>query len=174
MSNGPGWIVQEWAGDLKPRKYGYIKLYYARCNGCQQLSSTPQRQDYFKRYSGGCRVCAGEAKRGCQETACQKKAYKSHRTNAIGRGLIPLGFEAWLHYLHLPCHYCGAVDSNTCNYEDRFELKYNGIDRVDSSLGYVPGNCVPCCRICNTMKMDLSIEEFISHIERIKNHVKPS
>jgi hypothetical protein len=36
----------------------------------------------------------------------------------------------------------------------------NGIDRVDNSLGYVPGNCVSCCTECNFMKGGLQHEEF--------------
>jgi hypothetical protein len=38
---------------------------------------------------------------------------------------------------------------------------YNGIDRVDSNIGYTLENCVPCCEAVNRMKMDLSKEEFI-------------
>lgn len=45
--------------------------------------------------------------------------------------------------------------------------KVLGVDRVDSSVGYVFGNCVTCCKICNIMKSTLSVDEFKAHIERI-------
>lgn len=62
------------------------------------------------------------------------------------------------------CTYCGQEPSQ---FQTRFsEFKYNGIDRVDNSLGYVEGNCVPCCKLCNRMKDVMSVEEF-------KGHVKP-
>jgi len=37
---------------------------------------------------------------------------------------------------------------------------YNGIDRVDNSLGYVKENCKSCCFRCNKIKRDMSLEEF--------------
>jgi hypothetical protein len=63
-----------------------------------------------------------------------------------------------------PCNYCGD------------KINGGGIDRVDSSMGYEPDNCVPCCPNCNRMKMALSVSDFLSHIQKIINHtamVKP-
>jgi hypothetical protein len=34
-------------------------------------------------------------------------------------------------------------------------------------MGYVPGNVVPCCHICNLAKKDMSYEEFISWIDDV-------
>jgi hypothetical protein len=36
----------------------------------------------------------------------------------------------------------------------------NGLDRVDNKVGYVLSNVVPCCKICNRAKGDLSIQDF--------------
>lgn len=50
------------------------------------------------------------------------------------------------------CHYCnapGSVDSP------------NGIDRKDNDAGYVYGNCLPCCSMCNYMKGTYSYWAFI-------------
>jgi DNA polymerase II small subunit/DNA polymerase delta subunit B len=52
------------------------------------------------------------------------------------------------------CVYCGD-DSR------------GGIDRIDSSLGYVDGNMAPCCVMCNRMKNKHSVEEFILHIKKV-------
>lgn len=70
------------------------------------------------------------------------------------------------------CVYCGVkpdfrINTNTIdNYGDYI---YNGIDRVDNTKGYDLDNCVSCCRLCNWMKRDLTIEEFKTHISKINN-----
>ena len=63
------------------------------------------------------------------------------------------------------CTYCGQEPSQ---FQTRFsEFKYNGIDRVDNSLGYVEGNCAPCCKLCNRMKDVMSVKEFKDHVKSI-------
>jgi hypothetical protein len=47
---------------------------------------------------------------------------------------------------------------------------YNGIDRLDNKLGYTINNCVPCCGLCNQMKMTESLQDFYNHlIQIVKN-----
>ena len=46
-------------------------------------------------------------------------------------------------------------------------LKRNGIDRLDSSIGYVNGNVVSCCTNCNYAKHEMSINEFKEWIKKI-------
>lgn len=48
---------------------------------------------------------------------------------------------------------------------------YNGIDRVDSSIGYTIQNTVPCCRKCNTWKSDMTQQEFAEHVRNIYEHM---
>lgn len=47
-----------------------------------------------------------------------------------------------------------------------------GIDRVDSSIGYEVGNMEPCCTRCNLMKNDTGLNDFLTHIEKIKKHME--
>ena len=54
-----------------------------------------------------------------------------------------------------PCVYCGVL------------LEINGIDRVDNTKGYVPDNCVPCCKTCNLMKMCLDPTTFVERCRHI-------
>lgn len=56
-----------------------------------------------------------------------------------------------------PCHYCGDI------------IDGGGIDRVDSSVGYEIDNCVPCCGTCNRLKMNLTLSDFFSQINKIYN-----
>lgn len=59
------------------------------------------------------------------------------------------------------CHYCGEIPKNNGRY---FTL--NGIDRVDNSAGYVDGNCVPCCSLCNRAKGKYTVEFFQNWIKK--------
>ena len=70
------------------------------------------------------------------------------------------------------CFYCNAKPSRVAfsgrklTPESRRVL-YNGIDRLDSDVGYVKENCVPCCKTCNMMKRDLSLLDFVSKCKEI-------
>jgi len=70
-----------------------------------------------------------------------------------------------------PCYFCGKPPSNKHTPKSRRKhgepipvYYYNGIDRLDSSKGYIHDNCVPCCWQCNKQKAKMSAEEFESWI----------
>lgn len=71
-----------------------------------------------------------------------------------------------------PCSYCGQSETNTCKGLGKTsgDYPYVGIDRRDSSLGYIRENIVPCCWVCNMMKNTLEENFFLKHIEKIYNH----
>lgn len=77
--------------------------------------------------------------------------------------------EKFSELIQSPCSYCGATESNT-KMEGGRAFKYNGIDRVDSNLGYTENNTVTCCRFCNIAKASYTKEEFLSHIKRVSNY----
>lgn len=67
------------------------------------------------------------------------------------------------------CFYCNSAPSkiskNTSKSTSKEAIRngeyvYNGIDRIDSSKGYIPKNVVSCCFDCNTAKHQKSILEF--------------
>jgi len=70
------------------------------------------------------------------------------------------------------CTYCGSPPAERSrNRQDKARSTVKGragsIDRVDSSLGYVVSNCVPSCDLCNQMKSDLTVLNFINLCRRI-------
>lgn len=89
------------------------------------------------------------------------------------------------------CNYCGVKPINTINvyltknmkisakFRSSFDLTkatytYNGIDRVNPSLGYFRITndviqCVSCCKPCNRAKSNMSIEDFNAWIIRVSN-----
>jgi len=73
------------------------------------------------------------------------------------------------------CYYCGLEPlqiqySNSISKHEWSKYIYNGIDRKDNLKGYVIENCVPCCKFCNRMKMNISYSEFFEHIYKIINY----
>lgn len=66
------------------------------------------------------------------------------------------------------CFYCGVKPSSIFKgrgYNNGFA--YNGIDRIDSSKGYIKENVVPCCWQCNCAKQSFSVDEFYKWVKRI-------
>lgn len=72
-----------------------------------------------------------------------------------------------------PCEYCSDIESNLLRQHD-VEWLYNGIDRVDSSLGYSSENCVPCCKHCNRMKLDMTLSDFSKRVLRLAEYFAAS
>lgn len=64
--------------------------------------------------------------------------------------------------------------SNLCYYCDG-PLGDTGsrIDRADNSLGYVLGNCVPCCWICNQMKHTQNFDVWLAKMRTIVEKFTP-
>ena len=69
------------------------------------------------------------------------------------------------------CYYCGAPPKQVCGKHSKIGVfLYNGVDRVNSSVGYVEGNVVPCCGLHNKMKGTLSQSEFIAACKQVAKH----
>jgi hypothetical protein len=73
-----------------------------------------------------------------------------------------LSFDDWFSLTQLPCHYCGIEKYN--NYKG---FLYNGLDRIDSKLGYLINNINTCCFICNRAKKQRSEIDFNKYIESL-------
>src|ERR1700722_1068834 len=77
------------------------------------------------------------------------------------------------------CFYCGVNRSNKLikkpskySYlyslpEEQLTFRYNGLDRIDSSLPHNLENCVSSCYFCNHAKSDMNQEMFISYLKRL-------
>lgn len=86
--------------------------------------------------------------------------YKRH---AQDRGLSwKLSRKGVLDIIFRDCAYCGSPPSNRKKTKNSLSngLMYSGIDRLDSTKGYLKNNTVPCCRSCNYAKSDLTVDEF--------------
>lgn len=77
------------------------------------------------------------------------------------------------------CYYCGEPPSMVYIHKEKNSTEqakengkyiYNSVDRIDSGLGYTVENSRPCCKICNTMKLNHSEEDFVEHIKKVYEH----
>jgi 5-methylcytosine-specific restriction endonuclease McrA len=114
------------------------------------------------------------AERGRQEV------YRTYKRRAEKSGLVwGLSKEIVFRLFESSCHYCGAPPSNyfsTTKFRKRrrytSRLKYSGIDRKDSNLGYIITNCVPCCAECNWAKNSTPYDEFIKWVTQVYKHLQ--
>lgn len=93
-----------------------------------------------------------------------------------------IDFNFFIKIIKNNCFYCGrgpqSVYKDTLHYGVReykrvisdIEISHNGIDRIDSGLGYTKENVVPCCSDCNYAKNQLTQSEFKELIAKIYNN----
>lgn len=108
-------------------------------------------------------------------TSTKNTLFKTYLKGAETRNLsFNLSFEQFLNFLSQDCFYCGKSPSNVVTgRKGNSDYYYNGIDRVDNNIGYIKENCVPCCKICNAAKTNLTIEEFFLFIKNVyEKHLK--
>ena len=66
------------------------------------------------------------------------------------------------------CHYCTEPPKKIYKLPRyRQGFTYNGIDRLDSNLGYIPYNVVSCCSFCNYKKGSKLYVDFLSWIKKV-------
>ena len=112
-----------------------------------------------------------------------KKTYNTlKRVCKSSNKKLELNFEEWYNLVNQNCYYCGLTPYDKhYSYskkryskgidQDNVEI-FNGVDRIDSSKGYIKNNVVPCCTMCNRMKSDFNQNEFIKQIKLIYNKWK--
>lgn len=102
--------------------------------------------------------------RNCMFKTPQHKTYLLVLRTASRRSLKwELTEEQWIDLATQSCYYCGSEPSNMIS---KYKFKYNGLDRIDSSLGYSLTNVVVSCKICNRAKSDMTQKDFYDWIKR--------
>lgn len=93
-----------------------------------------------------------------RESKSPHRRYQHLVKTAAARGLeMNLTQQEHQLLLKYPCHYCDGKLNETGV----------GLDRIDSSQGYIATNVVPCCKLCNQAKMNLDINTFLKHCRAI-------
>ena len=121
----------------------------------------------FRPERGTCKTCEAKRQKAYYTKHGRRYGKKHHlwqyKNGAKIRGLaMELSDETILQMFDQPCAYCGRL---ACEYD------WNGIDRINSNLGYVIGNVVSACSLCNLGKRNLTHDEFISWIKAVYSHI---
>lgn len=96
-----------------------------------------------------------------------KKIFQRYISQAKRRNIeFSISLDEFKNLISQSCYYCGEHPNHIS--KTKFSsYKYNGLDRLDSSKGYIKENIVTCCGVCNTMKMDDALPNFLSKIKSI-------
>jgi hypothetical protein len=67
------------------------------------------------------------------------------------------------------CFYCGTEPLNLFD-KRYYNLFYNGIDRINNTIGYTFENSISCCKMCNIAKNNNTLEYFMQWIKKVYKH----
>jgi hypothetical protein len=102
--------------------------------------------------------------------------YQAYGKAAKARNIpFKISFQHALALFQLPCFYCKQLPAQLRkgrSVDNKTDKLYNGIDRVNSSKGYIKGNVVAACMSCNYAKRAKTLEAFVEWIDRISLHSK--
>lgn len=104
--------------------------------------------------------------------------YKNNKDNAKKRNIDwNIDKEQFRKFTKNLCFYCGEAPNRQFymkykngNMRLNGAYYYNGLDRIDSNKEYSKDNILTCCKICNYMKQNLTIDEFYLHLYKIINY----
>jgi hypothetical protein len=105
----------------------------------------------------------------------RRRIYREYIKGSKKRNLdFNLTFDDFNKLISDNCYYCGSkpIEKPNKSYMVKIlePLKVNGIDRLNSTIGYKIDNCVTCCSKCNYSKHEMSVEEFKEWIIKIYNN----
>lgn len=132
------------------------KKYSIKCLRCENVI-----QSCAEAVRSPCKKCS-YSKSGDQQDL-RKQIYYKYKYNAdLRRLLFDIDYEHFCKMISSDCFYCGCKPSSVwkSNRKTNNQIIYNGIDRVENSIGYNHDNCVPCCTFCNRFKKDMSLDTF--------------
>ena len=106
--------------------------------------------------------------RMCKTSAGANRLWRQYKHGAASRGLeFSIPREAFDALTQKSCYFCEQLPVPRGIRTRLGSFPHNGVDRLDNSLGYVLGNCVPCCGPCNDMKGTMCEQDFWKQVNRI-------
>ena len=171
--------------ELNGKKFGHLLVLERDFDYCEK-NNLARKRAYWK-----CRCdCCGKiisanstALSSGKKTSCKTNhldkgqatsnmLFRIYKWNARDRGhKFLLSKEIFESLLQEDCYYCGASPFRTAK-KGNDSLLYNGIDRVDNSIGHTIDNVVACCKWCNYAKSGRTIEEFKQWVQKIYNYIE--
>lgn len=157
--------IIEYSHSIAKRHY-----YNTECLTCGKNSI--RRKDHIMTNPSYCNFCKEKMTAKPKMESVINTIYSGYKTNAKSRNLtFELSKDLFKELVSKNCFYCGEepVESQFSKSRNRTDIKYlhNGVDRLDSSIGYTINNCVPCCIMCNLMKNKFTFVDFLNKIKQI-------
>lgn len=132
------------------------KCYF--CNELKEIAEFHHNKCTADGYTNMCKECSRHT---------VERRYKNYKQGAKSRDLdFNLSKEEFDEITKMPCKYCGEYSGVFLG------VYFCGIDRIDSNIGYVKDNVVPCCEICNRMKLDYKFDDWVNKMKKILNHLE--
>lgn len=155
--HGPYWFAQCECGVVKTILLKNYKNGQSLSCGCYNKSLTKGRPSVLRKDSG---------------VSDLNHLFLVYKNGSKGRKLsFELTKQEFKELTSNNCTYCGVEPKQKTGRkkytQTHGEYIYNGIDRIDNSLGYIKENCVPCCKICNYAKHKLTQLEFTNWLSKI-------
>lgn len=103
--------------------------------------------------------------------SAKRDLYRKYSDSAKRRNVeFSVSFDEFIHITSQSCVYCGrepftvAKRAKSVGY-----YVHNGVDRVNNDLGYIEGNMVACCTVCNRAKGNMNIDDFIDWLNAVSS-----
>lgn len=150
-------IPEKFTGiDRIDSKKGYtIENSFSCCKICNIMKYDYTLEDFIK----FCRnIIDNFGNNELSRIKMKHQPYNKYKYDAKTRGKeFTITKDEFYKKLKYNCYYC-----NSTNLTDQI-----GLDRINSDIGYVSGNIVACCKICNYMKRNISIDDFLDRLKII-------
>lgn len=189
--------MRKWTKDLTGQRFGRLivlkfshyreypegdkvrkrAIFTCQCD-CGDVKDIPAIQLGKGTSSCGCLLREVAAEKGRKSAlpygdASLNKLYGTYQTQARNRSLdFNLTKTQFMKLISSNCYYCGQIPAQLAGeLKGNGRARYNGIDRVDNSIGYTIENCVPCCDMCNHAKKNHSQSDFLNWVQRLYKHL---
>lgn len=156
------------------------KARFSLCECACGLRKLVERHSLKYGQSRGCSSCS-RLKYGNPSTykvgmVAARSLHNNYQHSAKRRGIeFRLSFDEFVDVVTRPCVYCGQAERqevrlHKAGRRSQEPFKYNGLDRLDNAVGYLPRNVQACCIRCNIAKHHFSEDEFFQQVKLIYEH----
>jgi hypothetical protein len=116
----------------------------------------------------------GKNKKAVGQSAFNQLLLNYRRSAKLRNYDFALSEEEFRELTSSACFYCGSLPFRNAPRAKKTngDYVYNGIDRIDNSLGYFKSNVRTCCKNCNVAKASLSQAEFYKLVCDLYNNLK--
>lgn len=157
------WLCKCECGNEKTTLASSLKQGSCKSCGCLHRESSARNIQKVDRTNNG-KLLEGDQ-------AAFNIVLRKYKDGAKARNLsFELNNQQFRKLIEDNCYYCGVKPSKTTTNRSKFKpvsIIHNGIDRIDSSIGYEINNCVSACHECNFFKKDAIYDSFLDRITKI-------